>query len=401
MLGSVKHNRLLRDRIPLDALGEPDWDGLLWKVRRGGPSVWYSVAILTVGMALSVRWVLHPVLGESVPFLTFILAVLVSSWVGGWRPGLLATVLSVLAADYFFLAPLNDFGLMNVRQAVQIGMFLGISLVITGLNDRLSASLARLRSGTEALRQSEERYRSLSESLELRVQERTVQLEEANNALEAFAYTVSHDLRAPLRGVRGFAEALLEDHGGDLDPAGQDYARRISAAACRMDGLIQELLAYGRLSRAQIVPQRVDLSSALAEALGQVEGLAGPRLTVEEPLPAVSANRTVLVQVLANLLSNAVKFVPPGAEPSVRIWAEPRDGRVRLWVEDEGIGIAPEHQERIFDVFERLHGADTYPGAGIGLAVVRKGMERMGGSAGVESEPGRGARFWIELPGGG
>lgn len=361
----------------------------------------YAGTVLAVLTALAVRWVLHPVLGESSPFLAFVLAVLLSSWVGGWRPGLLATVLSALAADYFFLVPLNDFGVMSSNQAVQLGLFLGVALLITGINDRLRTSLVRLRSGTEALRQSEERFRLLTESLELRVQERTAQLEEANQALEAFAYTVSHDLRAPLRGIQGFADALLEDYADRLDPTGQDYAHRIVAAAARMEGLIQDLLAYSRLSRAQIVSQRVDLSSALSEALTQVSALpaSGARLAVEEPLPTVYAHRSTLVQVLVNLLSNAAKFVPAGEEPAVRVWGESRDGHVRLWVEDNGIGIAPEHQERIFNVFERLHGGETYPGTGIGLAIVRKGVERMGGSTGVDSEPGRGARFWIELPG--
>jgi signal transduction histidine kinase len=371
------------------------------KLRRWGIPLVYAGTLLAVLAALAVRWALHPLLSESSPFLTFILAVLLSSWAGGWKPGLLATGLSTLAADYFFLVPLNEFGMTSANQGVQLGLFLGTALLITGLNDRLRTSLKRLRSGTEALRQSEERFRLLTESLESRVQERTAQLEEANQALEAFAYTVSHDLRAPLRGVQGFAEALLEDYAGRLDPTGQDYARRIVAAAARMEGLIQDLLAYSRLSRAQVVPQRVDLAATLTEAARQIDGLSSPgaHLRIEAPLPAVYAHRPTLVQVLVNLLSNAVKFVPPGVEPAVRVRGESRDGRVRLWVEDNGIGIAPEHQERIFNVFERLHGGEAYPGTGIGLAIVRKGVERMGGRAGVDSEPDHGARFWIELPG--
>ena len=106
----------------------------------------------------------------------------------------------------------------------------------------------------------------------------------------------------------------------------------------------------------------------------------------------------MLVRIAANLVSNAVKFVEPEKTPHVRIYAEPRDAYVRLWVEDNGIGIKQEHRDRIFRVFERLHGVEKFPGTGIGLAIVRKGMERMRGSAGVESEPGHGSRFWIELP---
>ncbi len=268
-----------------------------------------------------------------------------------------------------------------------------------GQDGRLRGFAKVVHDATER-RMADEEIRRLNDSLERRVEERTEQLEEANRALEAFTYTVSHDLRAPLRGVQGFSEALLEDFGDRLDDAGREYAGRIVSAAQRMEELIQDLLTYSRLSRAQIDRQRVDLDAAVGDAWEQVRETSPPgtRLEVEEPLPAVAGHRSTLVQVLANLLGNAVKFVPPGAAPEVRVRAEDRDGKARVWIEDHGIGVAPEHQERIFNVFERLHGGESYPGTGIGLAIVRKGMERMGGQAGVESQPGEGARFWIELP---
>jgi PAS domain S-box-containing protein len=238
--------------------------------------------------------------------------------------------------------------------------------------------------------------------LEQRVAERTRALEETNLAMESFAYSVSHDLRAPLRAMHGFADALLEDHAARLDAEGQEYARRIIAAARRLDTLIQDLLAYSRLSHGAVQIGPVDLESALGAAIAQLE--AGPledrgELVVERPLPAALAHRSTLAQVLVNLLSNAFKFARPGARPEVRVRAEGRGARVRLWVEDRGIGIAREHHDRIFGVFERLHGVETYPGTGIGLAIVRKGVERMGGTVGVLSEVGAGSQFWIELAG--
>jgi PAS domain S-box-containing protein len=263
--------------------------------------------------------------------------------------------------------------------------------------------------------------RQLNETLEHRVQERTAQLEEANQELEAFSYSVSHDLRAPLRAMQGFAQVLLEDCADHLDAFGQDYAQRIVAAASRMDTLNNELLAYSRLSRTEIRLRPLSLSTVVAEALAQIsDEIEGKRalVRVEEPLPEVMAHHTTLVQLVTNLLANAIKFVSPGVVPEVRIWAEEAEGdkgdlgeilnlkskiqnpksKIRLWVEDNGIGIAPEYQERIFRVFERLHGVDIYPGTGIGLAIVRKGVERMGGNFGVESQIGQGSRFWIELP---
>jgi signal transduction histidine kinase len=227
------------------------------------------------------------------------------------------------------------------------------------------------------------------------------QLQESNKALEAFAYTVSHDLRAPLRAMQGFAKALQEDYGEQLPPPAKNYTKRIVAAAERMDALIQDLLAYARLSRSDIAIERVPLDLAVETALQRMSESIVARGAVVEvvpPLPEVRAHRPTLQQCLINLISNALKFTPDGAAPRITLRAEKRAGSARLWIEDTGIGIAPEHHERIFNVFERLHGAETYPGTGIGLAIVKKGIERMDGQVGVASCPDQGSCFWIELP---
>ncbi|CAA9421899.1 MAG: hypothetical protein AVDCRST_MAG51-2093 [uncultured Ramlibacter sp.] len=240
----------------------------------------------------------------------------------------------------------------------------------------------------------------LNTDLERRVQERTRQLSEANYELEAFSYTVSHDLRAPLRGLQGFAQAVQEDYADRLDAQGRDYLDRIMAAARRMEGLIQDLLEYGRLSREQVQMREVSVRLALDEVLSQLAGELRERravIDIQEPLGSVQAHPTMLVQVLGNLVGNALKFVPPGQVPQIRIGSDVREGRVRVFVQDRGIGVRPEHQERIFRVFERLHGQEAFPGTGVGLAIVRKACERMGGSCGVQSEPGKGSTFWFEL----
>ena len=303
-------------------------------------------------------------------------------------------------------------------------------------------------------KQAEAEIRQLNETLEERVKERTQALEATNQKLEvvnqdleAFAYSVSHDLREPLRSIQGLAQALLEDYSSQLPPVGQDYARRISTTTQQTDTFIQELLVYSRLSRTEMPLAPTNLSLIVTEALEQLDLEISQRqaqVTVEEPLPEVMGNRVTLVQILKNLLTNAMKFVSSDVQPQIWVWAEELGSRelavgfdvqfdkltdravpelaegqpnesgeirddsrlstpdsspqwIRLWVQDNGIGIAPENQQRIFNVFDRLHGSEVYPGMGIGLAIVRKGVERMGGRVGVESQIGQGSRFWIEL----
>ncbi len=237
--------------------------------------------------------------------------------------------------------------------------------------------------------------------LEERVQARTVALQNALRELESFTYTISHDLRAPLRAMSGFSRALLEDYGTQLDPGGREFAVRISTAAKKMDSLILDLLDYSRLTRQEVKIERVDLEPLASDVLRLLEPEIRERrasITLERPLPSVLGHSLTLSQALTNLIANAIKFVGPGVDPVIRIRALRRDSLVRIEVEDNGIGIAPEYHERIFRIFERLNPTETFPGTGIGLAIVRRAMERMGGRSGVESELGRGSRFWIELP---
>jgi PAS domain S-box-containing protein len=249
-------------------------------------------------------------------------------------------------------------------------------------------------------KRAQEEILLLNTSLEERVADRTAQLEEVMRELDGFAYTVSHDLRSPLRAMYGFSQALLEDYARALDATGQDYAARIMESSKRMDRLIQDLLAYSRLSRAEIVLEPVDIGEICREILQHLSGELSERkavVSLQEGLPVVRGHRVMLVQVMTNLLSNAIKFILPGVVPRIQIRADPPGDRARIWVEDNGIGIAVEHQDRIFRVFERLNLPERYPGTGIGLAIVRRAVERMRGHVGVESESGKGSRFWIEL----
>ncbi|MGJ7916064.1 sensor histidine kinase [Massilia sp. LXY-6] len=250
------------------------------------------------------------------------------------------------------------------------------------------------------LKQSQRHLSEANALLEHRIQERTERLAEANTELRAFARTVAHDLRAPLRNVEAYADALLEDEAPRLSRQGRGFLARIGDSARRMDRLITDLLNYSQLSRAELRLQPVDLGRVVRLALSDMENqLSRSRAQVElvPPLPMVLGNEALLVQVFENLIGNAIKFVPPGVTPTLRIHAR-EDGKVaHVWVSDNGIGIPPEQHDRIFGVFERLHGEEEYPGTGIGLAIVRKAMERLGGNVRVEPTAA-GTSFRLCLP---
>lgn len=220
------------------------------------------------------------------------------------------------------------------------------------------------------------------------------------DSLEAIAVDQFSNLFSRVEGL-ALNQRLEQQIQFCLEQPGQEWSNRISQAAERMESMIQGLLAYNRLSLPNLSLQPLNLNSVVNEALAQLElqiQQTQAQITVETPLLQMVGHYPTMVQVVANLLTNAIKFIPPGIQPQVRLWTEQRDQQVRLWVEDNGIGIAPENQNRIFRVFERLHAEETYPGTGIGLAIVRRALERMHGQTNVESNLGAGSRFWIELP---
>ncbi len=237
--------------------------------------------------------------------------------------------------------------------------------------------------------------------LEATVAERTAQLRETIGELEAFSYSISHDMRAPLRAMRGFAEILLEKYSAQLDAEGINYLERIHVAAGRLDSLIQDVLTYTRVLHAEVKIETVDLDALIRQVIGTYPQLQknDVEIQIEGVLPKVLGGEASLAQCITNLFSNAVKFVAPKTSPRVKVRAEAIASDIRLWVEDNGVGIAPNDQVRIFKMFERVNRATAYEGTGMGLTIVQKAVERMGGQMGVESEVGQGSKFWIQLKG--
>ena len=261
----------------------------------------------------------------------------------------------------------------------------------------LFTDVTQQREAHDALRAAQVQLADRAVQLEDLVSERTARLQSTISELEHFSYTITHDMRAPLRAMQGFAGMLLNQTDDRLTAENTDYLRRIMEASQRMDALITDSLQYAKVVRNRIPLSPIEPGRVLRGILESYPTLRAPHAEIQliEPLPAVIANDAGLGQCFSNLLGNAIKFVKPGKVPHVRIWTETRGDFVRFWFEDSGIGIPKEYQERIFGMFQQLD--KGYEGTGIGLALVRKTAERMDGKVGVESEPGQGSRFWLEL----
>jgi signal transduction histidine kinase len=304
----------------------------------------------------------------------------------------------------------------------------GETELLSTIGQYLAVALNREKIDRE-LRQAQRKLNDHAHELEQSVAERTASLKQIIAELQTFSYTIAHDLRAPIRALKGYCEVLIEDYADHLPADATALVGRLRNASVQMDALTRDLLEFSKVSRRDLKVSAIDLSQAMADTLS----LGGARLSscvnVTQPLHAVLANRTLVGQCVSNLLENALKFCRPGIAPIVKVWSESIEtpsnakqtdtnhfsrsryslaepgthshdgdhGRVRLWFEDNGIGISREAQGKIFGIFERGERAGEYEGTGIGLAIVARAMERMGGTCGVDSTAGQGSRFWLEF----
>jgi signal transduction histidine kinase len=360
-----------------------------------------GIAMAAAGCGYVLGWLLTPYLHGSSAYIIFLVAAAVVIRISGAGASLLTLFLGLVLTHWFFLQPPHRIHLASVNDWVATLGYLFVGLALASSGKYFRNPIASLVTKDARQRGDEVQVQPPPEQQELARQLAAANAAstEAVQQLDSFVYTVSHDLRAPLRAIKGFTLALREDYDRLFDAEGKQYAKRIVDATERLEQMLAALLNYSRLGRGEVPLTKVDLESCLAKLRWSAKAEAkGGQLEIVGPLPAVLANQPLLEHALDQLLSNAFKFVALDTPPRVKIHQENSGGTVRLKLTDNGIGIEPKHIPRLFQVFQRFNPIDAYPGLGIGLAMARKATEKMGGRIGAQSQPGQGSCFWIELP---
>ncbi len=344
--------------------------------RKKGLCLRYGCALLAVILATLLRMWLNPLLGDQVPFTTYFAAIMFAAWYGGLGPSLMATAFSVLVGSYFFAAPRGSLLIYDLEHQVTAGLFVAVGLFVALLSELRRRDSVRRKRAEEMARQAAQ------------------DLRRSNTDLEQFACIAGHDLQEPLRTVAGFVTLLRDRYQGRLDSEADKFIDFALDGVNRMSRLIQDLLAYSRVGTHGKQFEPTPCGQAMDNALANLQtSISKENAKIGyDSLPVVMADATQLTQLFQNLIGNAVKFRRDDVPPEIHVGAKRQGDQWVLWVKDNGIGIPPDQHERIFEVFERLHGQKKYPGTGIGLAICRKIVQRHGGRIWVESSAGKARR---------
>jgi K+-sensing histidine kinase KdpD len=376
-------------------------------LKRPSPVQRYGLAVVCFAVALGASLLLNRYHVRDVEFPLFLFAIAVSAWYAGPASGILALALSSLAFTYFFTEPFYSFyvGRTDVPYLVAFILFATLMAWFSTVrrrveqqlrqsNDRLATEVAERTRQATLLEQTAIEVRTLNQDLETRSRE----LEGSNKELEAFAYSISHDLRAPLRHMVGYAELLQKHESSIMDDTGREYMLSILDSAKRMGHLIDDLLAFSRIGRAETQNTTVNLEQLLKEALSDIRQETEGRNIVWRigALPAVYGDRSMLRLALVNLLSNAVKFTRTRPQAEIEIGATDGKGdEVVVFIRDNGVGFNMKYVHKLFGVFQRLHRQEAFEGTGIGLATVQRIINRHGGRVWAEGLKDQGAVFYF------
>jgi signal transduction histidine kinase len=376
------------------------WDRESQRIRSPVLRYGFSVVSVAIGLGLALTFQYYQFRDVEVPVLA--LSIALTTWYAGAGPSALAIVLSTACFDYFFTEPFYSFSVSS-KDLPYFFVFLAWGLIVASfsavrrrIEDSLRQARDHLQVEVEQRKRREDEIRTLNKELV----KRATELETSNNELESFAYSVSHDLRAPLRHVVGYSELLQKQASSLLDEKSRRYTRTILESAKRMGNLIDDLLAFSRIGRAETKKTLASLDQLVKEGIAEIRLDTGGRDIVWKihPLPVCYGDRSMLRLVIGNLLSNAVKFTRMRAQAEIEIGCADGEDEVEVFVRDNGAGFDMQYVDKLFGVFQRLHLPEEFEGTGIGLATVRRIIHRHGGEVRAEGGVDQGATFYFSLP---
>jgi len=377
------------------------WDSEFQRVR--SPILRYGLAIVSVVISTAVALMIQEFQFRDVELPVLVLVIGLVTWYAGTGPAVVAVLLATTLFNYFFVEPLHTL-YVSARDIPYFLVFMLSALVVASfsavrrrIEENLRHARDRLQDELEQRQQREAEIRKLNQELTLRAGDLVV----ANKELESFAYSVSHDLRAPLRHLVGYSELLQKHTSGSLDDKSQKYLQTILEAGKRMGNLIDDLLAFSRIGRAEHRTSDVDLQQLVKEVVSEVGQQAKERKISWKvgALPACHGDRSLLRLAVVNLVSNAVKFTGTRSLAEIEIGSVSGNAdKIEIFVRDNGVGFEMQYVDKLFGVFQRLHRADEFEGTGIGLATVQRIIHRHGGTVRADGAVDRGATFYFTLP---